>query len=158
MDILQAAGGPDTAEAWLARRWPARTKIMGFGHRVYKTGDVRAAILKAYARQAAAAAGLEKWEETAEIIENLLGREKNLYPNLDWPAGRLYHALGLGDPALHADLRHGARRRLGGACHRTTRAQPPHPAALALHGVRVSLRSTAERTRLTIRSGQNASK
>jgi citrate synthase len=71
---------------------------MGFGHRVYKAGDVRAGILKGYARKAAEAAGSTKWEETAEVFERVLGAEKNLFPNLDWPAGRLYHALGLEIP------------------------------------------------------------
>ncbi len=71
---------------------------MGFGHRVYKAGDVRAGILKTYARQAAEAAGSLQWEETAEIIERIVGAEKHLFPNLDWPAGRLYHALGLEIP------------------------------------------------------------
>ena len=37
-------------------------------------------------------------EETAEVIEKILGEEKHLFPNLDWPAGRLYHALGLEVP------------------------------------------------------------
>jgi len=68
---------------------------MGFGHRVYKAGDVRAGILREYARKAAQTAGHMQWEETADIIEGIIGREKNLFPNLDWPAGRLYHALGL---------------------------------------------------------------
>src|SRR5262249_24058537 len=60
--------------------------------------DVRAGILKAYARRAAEASGLAKWEETAEIIERVMEQEKKMYPNLDWPAGRLYHALGLEVP------------------------------------------------------------
>ncbi len=71
---------------------------MGFGHRVYKAGDVRAKILKEYAQKAAQAAGQTKWEQTAEIIERVMAQEKNLFPNLDWPAGRLYHAMGLEVP------------------------------------------------------------
>jgi citrate synthase len=71
---------------------------MGFGHRVYKTGDVRAGILKKYARSAAEKAGQMQWETTAETIERVLEQEKNLFPNLDWPAGRLFHALGLEAP------------------------------------------------------------
>ena len=71
---------------------------MGFGHRVYKSGDVRAGILKQYARRAAEAAGASHWEETAEIVEKVLAEEKNLFPNLDWPSGRLYYALGLEVP------------------------------------------------------------
>jgi len=95
MDLLLQAGGPDTAEQWIRAALARKEKVMGFGHRVYKTGDVRAQVLKEYARQAAQAAGQTQWETTAEIIEGVLAREKNLFPNLDWPAGRLYHALGL---------------------------------------------------------------
>ncbi len=98
MELLQAAGGPESAEKWIRDALARKEKIMGFGHRVYKAGDVRAGILKAYAKQAAETAGTAKWEETAEIIERVIGQEKNLYPNLDWPAGRLYHALGLEIP------------------------------------------------------------
>jgi citrate synthase len=98
MDLLRATGGPATAEKWVRDALARKEKIMGFGHRVYKAGDVRAGILRAYARQAAEAAGQTQWEEAAEIIEKVLAEEKHLYPNLDWPAGRLYHAMGLEVP------------------------------------------------------------
>jgi citrate synthase len=98
MEILEGAGGPDRAEAWLRQALARKERIMGFGHRVYKAGDVRAGILKPYARKAAEAAGLLHWEETAEILERVLSEEKHLFPNLDWPAGRLYYALGLEIP------------------------------------------------------------
>jgi citrate synthase len=95
MDLLRQAGGPETAEKWIRDALTRKEKIMGFGHRVYKTGDVRAGILKKFARAAADKTGNLDWETTAEIIEGVLEQEKNLFPNLDWPAGRLYHALGL---------------------------------------------------------------
>ncbi len=98
MDLLRQAGGPESAEKWIRDALARKEKLMGFGHRVYKSGDVRAGILKNYARKAADAASAMKWEETAEIIEQVLGKEKNLFPNLDWPAGRLYHAMGLEVP------------------------------------------------------------
>jgi citrate synthase len=98
MDVLEAAGGPERAEAWLRQALARKERVMGFGHRVYKSGDVRAAILKPYARQAATAAGLLHWEDTADVIERLLAQEKQLYPNVDWPSGRLYYALGLETP------------------------------------------------------------
>ena len=98
MDIVRAAGGPQTAEKWIRDALARKERIMGFGHRVYKSGDVRARVLKDYAREAAVATGQTKWEETAEIIEQVMEREKNLLPNLDWPAGRLYHAMGLEVP------------------------------------------------------------
>ena len=53
MDILLAAGGPETAEKWIRDALARKERIMGFGHRVYKTGDVRAGILKKYAQQMA---------------------------------------------------------------------------------------------------------
>jgi citrate synthase len=98
MDVLLATGGPESAEKWLREAMGRKERIMGFGHRVYKTGDVRAGILKKYAAEAAKSAGTSKWEETAEIFERILATDKNLHPNLDWPAGRLYHALGLEIP------------------------------------------------------------
>jgi citrate synthase len=98
MDILRDAGGPETAEKWVRGKLAAKERIMGFGHRVYKAGDVRAGILKAYAHRAAEAAGEVRWEQTADIIERVVAEDKHLYPNLDWPAGRLFHALGLEIP------------------------------------------------------------
>jgi 2-methylcitrate synthase/citrate synthase II len=98
MDFLRQAGGPETAEKWLRDAFARKERIMGFGHRVYKTGDVRAGVLREYARKLAEATGQTKWEATAAIIEKILEQEKNLMPNLDWPAGRLYHAMGLEVP------------------------------------------------------------
>jgi 2-methylcitrate synthase len=98
MDLLKSTGGPKSAEQWIHDALARKDKVMGFGHRVYKTGDVRAGILKQYARKAAEAVKQTQWEEAAEIIERVLEREKNLFPNLDWPAGRLYHAMGLEVP------------------------------------------------------------
>jgi 2-methylcitrate synthase/citrate synthase II len=98
MDILLATGGPDKADKWTRDALARKERIMGFGHRVYKTGDVRAAYLKKYAQEAAQRAGTEQWEKTAEIMEEIMAKEKNMYPNLDWPAGRLYHAMKLAIP------------------------------------------------------------
>jgi citrate synthase len=98
MDILLAAGGPDTAEAWIRDQLARKEKVMGFGHRVYKAGDIRAKVLREHARKAAERIGQMKWEETADVIERVMAVEKKLLPNLDWPAGRLYHALGLEVP------------------------------------------------------------
>ena len=90
--------GVATAEQWTRDALARKERIMGFGHRVYKAGDVRAGILKTYARPAAEKAGDLQWEDTADVIERVMAAEKNMFPNLDWPAGRLYHALGLEVP------------------------------------------------------------
>ena len=124
MDVLFAAGGPDSAEAWTNAALARKERIMGFGHRVYKAGDVRAGILKRYAADLADDVGAEKWERTADAIEAVMAKEKAMYPNLDWPAGRLYHAMGLEIPvytpmfamsriagwAAHVDEQLGANR------------------------------------------------
>src|SRR5438093_6287087 len=57
MDLLRKTGGPKNAERWIHDALVRKERIMGFGHRVYKAGDVRAGILKKYARAAAEKAG-----------------------------------------------------------------------------------------------------
>jgi citrate synthase len=103
MDILRSVGEPEQAQEWLRSAFDRKERIMGFGHRVYKTGDVRANILKEHARRLAKATNNTKWESISEIIEEAMEREKNLMPNLDWPAGRLYHSLGL-DVTLYTPI------------------------------------------------------
>ena len=98
MDLLRATGGPENAEKWV-RSAPGEERAH-HGLRPSRLQGRRRAgrHLKNYAQEAAAAAGQTKWEEAAEIVESVLATEKNLFPNLDWPAGRLYHALGLETP------------------------------------------------------------
>lgn len=98
MGVIESVGGSANAEKWIRETLARKERVMGFGHRVYKSGDVRAGVLKAYATKMAAAAGTTDAEKVAEVIEEVMAREKNMYPNLDWPAGRLYHALGLEIP------------------------------------------------------------
>lgn len=107
VDILIAAGGePASAEQWIREALARKERIMGFGHRVYKAGDVRAGILQKYSRAMAeqcppAAEGeptLVNLEDAADAIERVMAAEKNMFPNLDWPAGRLYNAMKLEIP------------------------------------------------------------
>lgn len=98
MDILKPIGSADKADKWVRDALAHKERIMGFGHRVYKAGDVRAGILKKYARAACERIGEPKWEDIADIIENVMATEKKMFPNLDWPAGRLYYAMGLEVP------------------------------------------------------------
>ncbi|MGL6097603.1 MAG: citrate/2-methylcitrate synthase, partial [Fimbriiglobus sp.] len=100
MDVLRAAGGPGTAEAWTLDALSRNEPVTGFGHRIHPTADVRAGILKTVARTTADAGGPDyaRWEETADVIEAVMARETGLFPNLDWPAGRLYYGLGLEPP------------------------------------------------------------
>jgi len=72
-----------------------KERIMGFGHRVYKEGDPRAAYVKPMCQELARQTNHEAMEQTAEVIEQVVWREKKLPPNVDWPTARLYHYFGL---------------------------------------------------------------
>ncbi len=93
--VLEQVGDPDKAHAWITAALGRKERIMGFGHRVYKTGDPRARILKRYCQQIAHEAGEDRWERIAEPIEREVTAQKHLPPNVDWPSARLYHYLGL---------------------------------------------------------------
>jgi len=93
--VLEKVGSPDKAEQWIKDALARKERIMGFGHRVYKTGDPRAAILKHYCIALAREVGDDRWERTAEPIERAVTTQKLLPPNVDWPSARLYHYMGL---------------------------------------------------------------
>jgi citrate synthase len=93
---LAEIGAVDKADAWVAEQFAAKRVVMGFGHRVYKDGDVRAKLLGRLCRDMVAGdAAAEALEGLAARIESLMMHHKKLRPNLDWPAARVYHALGL---------------------------------------------------------------
>ncbi|MGH7195103.1 MAG: citrate/2-methylcitrate synthase, partial [Candidatus Saccharimonadales bacterium] len=95
MEVLLEVGGERNAERWVREALAAKRRIMGFGHRVYKSGDPRATYLKTLCGELARETGHEDLERTAEVIETKVRHEKNLPPNLDWPSARLYHYLEL---------------------------------------------------------------
>ena len=98
MEVLQEVGSPDRAEAWVRDALANKVRIMGFGHRVYKEGDPRARYLKTLCDELASQTGNAAMEKMANVIERIVGEEKRLPPNLDWPSARLYHYMGLPVP------------------------------------------------------------
>lgn len=95
MEALREVGSVENAEPWVRDALARKVRIMGFGHRVYKTGDPRAAYLKTLCGELAADTGHDEMEQMAEVIERIVVGEKKLPPNLDWPSARLYHYMGL---------------------------------------------------------------
>ena len=95
LEVLGAIGSPDRAGAWLEEQFAAKKVVMGFGHRVYKDGDVRAKLLGQLCREMVRGTDGDRLEELAALIERVMLERKGLKPNLDWPAARVYHALGL---------------------------------------------------------------
>jgi citrate synthase len=92
--VLERVGSPDNAAQWIEDALARKERIMGFGHRVYKTGDPRARILKEHCTRLAAEIGDDRWERIAEPIEREVTEQKGLPPNVDWPSARLYHYMG----------------------------------------------------------------
>lgn len=95
MYMLQEIGSPDNAEAWIRDALANKKKIMGFGHREYKKGDSRAFYLTKVAKEIGVRKGNTKWGEIADILERVMLEEKNLYPNVDFPAAYAYYLLGI---------------------------------------------------------------
>ena len=95
LEVLQSVGSKDKAEQWVRDALARKERIMGFGHRVYKDGDPRAAYLKPLCAELAAEVGKTDMEEMADVIERIVREEKKLPPNADWPSARLYHYLNL---------------------------------------------------------------
>lgn len=93
--LLEQVGEPENAAPWIQEALARKERIMGFGHRVYKTGDPRARILKECCTQLAEEIGDDRWERIAEPIEQAVTSQKHLPPNVDWPSARLYHYMNL---------------------------------------------------------------
>ncbi|MBC8146000.1 MAG: citrate synthase, partial [bacterium] len=70
-------------------------KIMGFGHRVYKTEDPRATHLRRMSEQLGKEKGESKWYEMSRTIESVVLEEKGLYPNVDFYSASTYYMLGI---------------------------------------------------------------
>ena len=87
-------------EQWMRKAFQDKRKLMGFGHRVYKNGDHRAPILHKLGRAAAEKRGDEfvKWFELGEIVQQIMLDEKSIHPNVDFPCGMTYFALGIPIP------------------------------------------------------------
>jgi 2-methylcitrate synthase len=94
MHMLKEVAEPAEAREWMLTALKEKRKIMGFGHRVYRNGDSRVPTMKKYADGLGALKGETKWKEISDILEKTMVDEKNIYPNLDFPAGPAYYLMG----------------------------------------------------------------
>ncbi|AAM03702.1 TPA: citrate/2-methylcitrate synthase [Methanosarcina acetivorans] len=96
MTMLDEVASPENAEKFVLEKISQREKIMGFGHRVYKTYDPRGVIFKQLSKKLAESKGDMHWYTTAEAVENVVVRElvekrgKPIYPNVDFYSGVIY--------------------------------------------------------------------
>jgi len=92
---LLEIGSVDNVERWVKESLAKKAKIMGFGHRVYRTEDPRATHLREMSRQLGERTGQKKWYEMSREMEEVMMREKHLNPNVDFYSASTYYALGL---------------------------------------------------------------
>lgn len=95
MRTLEGIGGVDAVEGAVRDRLARGDKIMGFGHRVYKTEDPRATHLRRMAQELAEASGDETIFQMSRLMEDIVFAEKGLYPNVDFYAASVYHYLNI---------------------------------------------------------------
>jgi 2-methylcitrate synthase len=94
MHMLKEINDPAKAREWMLSAIAEKKKIMGFGHRVYRKGDSRVPTMKKYAQGLGAWKGETKWQEISDILEATMVEQKNIHPNLDFPAGPAYFLMG----------------------------------------------------------------
>ena len=98
LEAIRAGAPADPVEAagtQAAARLRAGQKIMGFGHRVYRTEDPRATQLRKMSAELSAAAGDDTYYQMSRQMEEAVFTEKGLYPNVDFYAATVYHYLGI---------------------------------------------------------------
>jgi 2-methylcitrate synthase len=95
MKMLEEVGQPEQAEAYVEDKLARHERIMGFGHRVYKTEDPRAHILRALSEEIGRRKGDTRWYDISAEIERVVQQEKGLHANVDFYAASVYRYLGI---------------------------------------------------------------
>ena len=93
--MLEQIGSEDKVDAYVERQLEQKKKIMGIGHRVYKTLDPRAPHLQRMAVKLSEKLGDPKWIRMSERIAQLMKEKKNLNANVDFYSATVYYSLGI---------------------------------------------------------------
>ena len=96
MEMLEEIGTVEKVEGYVDSELAAGRRIMGFGHRIYRTYDPRARILKNIAEKLAEErGGSRKWLDIAEEVERIVMDKRKLWPNIEFYAAVVLNALGV---------------------------------------------------------------
>jgi citrate synthase len=93
--MLLEIGSPDKVDAYVENALANKQKIMGIGHRVYKTLDPRAPHLRTMAQKLSSKVGEAKWIEMSDRIAELMLERKHLNANVDFYSATVYYSLGI---------------------------------------------------------------
>jgi len=92
---LEKNGEDSDPVAFTKRKLANKEKIMGFGHRVYKTFDPRARLLRGMSKTLSEETGHETLYEWSEAILETMKSEKNIDPNVDFFSATVYYSIGI---------------------------------------------------------------
>ena len=94
MNMMSKIKSPKNAKKWIDRALDYKEVVMGFGHRVYKSGDSRVPTMKKYFMKVAKIKKDKKFCKIYDIVEKVMIERKSIHPNLDYPTGPTYHLMG----------------------------------------------------------------
>ena len=94
MHMMNKIKKPENALKWINKALDNKDVVMGFGHRVYKSGDSRVPTMREYFGKVAKIKKDRKFEKIYDIVEKVMIDRKNIHPNVDYPTGPTYHLMG----------------------------------------------------------------
>jgi 2-methylcitrate synthase len=94
MHMMKKIKKPENALKWINNALDNKDVVMGFGHRVYKSGDSRVPTMREYFRKVAKIKNDKKFEKIYDIVEKVMIEKKDIHPNVDYPTGPTYHLMG----------------------------------------------------------------
>ena len=94
MEMFLDIKEPENAQKYILNKIKNKDLIIGFGHRVYKKGDSRVPTMTKYYYKTAEFYKNEKFPKISKILEETMIKEKNIFPNLDFPSGPTYYLMG----------------------------------------------------------------
>lgn len=95
MKMLLKINDPSKAKDWITDALARKEKVMGFGHRVYRTEDPRATHLRRFSEEMGERTGEKQWFEMSRTVEEFIKQEKGLYPNVDFYSASTYYLMGI---------------------------------------------------------------
>ncbi|MDA9643437.1 bifunctional 2-methylcitrate synthase/citrate synthase [Candidatus Pelagibacter sp.] len=94
MHMMNKIKKPENALKWINDSLDNKDVVMGFGHRVYKSGDSRVPTMRKYFGKVAKIKKDKKFEKIYNIVEKVMIERKDIHPNVDYPTGPTYHLMG----------------------------------------------------------------